>query len=83
MLDVDTVFNSTLKNSADLLPKDADLSCISSISSYPNFLDFNNEVMITAANYRSSDNSDIIANSNDLNVFLRELFLKSKILNLS
>lgn len=72
-IDCDSVFNSTLKNSNDLLPKDADLSCISSIPSSQNYMDFNNEVLLTAANYRNSDSNEIITNANEIQVKQAEL----------
>ncbi|CAF0845174.1 unnamed protein product [Brachionus calyciflorus] len=72
-IDSDTVFNSTLKNSADLLPKDADLSCISSITSCSNYMDFNNEVMMIAANYKSNESNEIITNANEIQIKQAEL----------
>jgi len=64
--ETESIFNSTAKFPNDLISSDADISTISSITTCSPHFDFNNELVMTAANYKANSNAEFVPNSNDI-----------------
>jgi len=61
--EIESIFNSTAKNPSDFILNDADISTIAAIGGggpVSNF-DFNNEIVMTAENYKSNGSKEVIA----------------------